>query len=45
MAAKQMRAVLDTMKDMTVCENVVTIRSALNAASEAQMDKLAEELV
>jgi flavorubredoxin len=45
MAAKHMRALLDTMKEMNVCENVVTIRSALNAASEAQMDKLAEELV
>ena len=27
------------------CENVVTIRSAANAAAEAQMDALAAELV
>ena len=29
----------------TLCENVVTIRSAANAAAEAQMDALAAELV
>ena len=45
MAAKLMRAELDGMKNMTVCENVVTIRSAVNAASEAQMDALADEIV
>ena len=28
-----------------VCENVVTIRSAANAAAEAQMDALADEIV
>ena len=28
-----------------VCENVVTIRSAANAAAEAQMDALAAEIV
>ncbi len=40
-----MRAELDGMKNMTVCDAVVTIRSAVNAAAEAQMDALAEELV
>ena len=45
MAAKLMRAELDGMKNMTVCDNVVTIRSAVNAASEAQMDALAAELL
>ena len=45
MAAKLMRAELDGMKNMTVCDAVVTIRSAVNAAAEAQMDALAEELV
>ena len=45
MAAKLMQAELDGMKNMTVCENVVTIRSAVNAASEAQMDALADEIV
>ena len=32
MAAKLMRAELESMKNITVCENVVTIRSAANAA-------------
>ena len=45
MAAKLMRAELESMKNITVCENVVTIRSAANAAAEAQMDALAAELV
>ena len=45
MAAKLMRAELESMKNITLCENVVTIRSAANAAAEAQMDALAAELV
>lgn len=44
MAAKLMRAQLEGMKNISICENVVTIRSAVNAAAEAQMDKLASEL-
>ena len=45
MAAKLMRTELEGMKNITVCENVVTIRSAVSAASEAQMEQLAEELI
>ena len=45
MAAKLMRAELEGMKNITVCENVVTIRSAANEAAKAQMDGLADELV
>ena len=45
MAAKLMRAELESMKNITVCENVVTIRSAANDAAKAQMDALADELV
>ena len=45
MAAKLMRAELEGMKNIMVCENVVTIRSAANAAAEAQMDALADEIV
>lgn len=45
MAAKLMREELGRMKNITVCENVVTIRSAVNAAAEAQMDALAKELL
>ena len=45
MAAKLMRAELESMKNITVCDTVVTIRSAANAAAEAQMDALAAEIV
>ena len=45
MAAKLMRAELEGMKNITLCENVVTIRSAMNDASAAQMDALAAELL
>lgn len=45
MAAKLMRAEVEAMKGMTLCDTVVTIRSAANAAAEAQMDKLADELL
>ncbi|OLA25212.1 MAG: flavodoxin [Faecalibacterium sp. CAG:82-related_59_9] len=45
MAAKLMRAELDGMKNMTVCDTVVTLRSASNAAAEAQMDAMVDELL
>ena len=45
MAAKLMRAELESMKNIAVCDTVVTIRSAANAAAEAQMDALAAEIV
>ena len=45
MAAKLMRAELEGMKNITLCENVVIIRSAMNDASAAQMDALAAELL
>lgn len=45
MAAKLMRAELEGMKNITVCDTVVTLRSASNPAAEAQMDALAEELL
>ena len=44
MAAKLMRAELESMKNIAVCDTVVTIRSAANAAAEAQMDALAAEI-
>lgn len=40
MAAKQMKAVFENMKEITMLEPVVTIRSTLNEGSEAQMDEL-----
>ena len=44
MAAKLMSAELGGMKNLTVCDTVVTIRSAANAAAEARMEELAEEI-
>ena len=43
-AARLMRAKLEEMKDLRVCDAVVSLRSALSPASEAQMDALAAEL-
>lgn len=40
MAAKQMKAVFENMKEITMLEPVVTIRSTLNEGSESQMDEL-----
>lgn len=45
MAAKLMRAELDGMKNITVCDTVVALRSASNAAAEAQMDAMVDELL
>ena len=36
---------LDGMKNITVCDTVVTLRSASNAAAEAQMDAMVDELL
>ena len=33
------------MKNITVCDAVVTLRSASNAAAEAQMDAMVDELL
>lgn len=45
MAAKAMRAKLESCKDITFTETTVQIRSALNEASIAQIEALAEELM
>lgn len=45
MAAKHMTALLGEMKEMTVLEPVVTIRSALNGDSLAQLDQLKDAIV
>ncbi len=44
MAAKCMRTALEGMKNITILDSVVTIKSKLNAESEQQMDALAAEL-
>lgn len=45
MAAKAMRARLESCKDITYTENTVQIRSALNEENIAQIEALAEELM
>ncbi len=44
LAAKVMRGMLENSKDLTFTDTTVTIRSALNADSRAQIDTLADEL-
>ena len=44
-AARSMKALLEGMKELSMIEPEVTIRSALNNESEAQLEKLAEALV
>ena len=41
-AAKQMKEILDSLKNMNVLEPVVTVKSALNDASLEQLDALAD---
>ena len=44
MAAKKMREILDTMKNLTICETTVTIRSAMKDADKESIAKMLEEL-
>ena len=44
-AGKQMRALFEGMKEITMLDPTVTIRSTLNDASEAQMDALVDALL
>ena len=43
-AARLMRAELEKMKDLRLCETEVSLRGALNQTSETQMDALVAEL-
>ncbi len=45
MAAKTMKDIILTMKNITLCENAVTIKSRLNETSRDQMDNLVKELL
>ena len=45
MAARKMSAILETMKDITICEPVVTIKSTMNEANLKTMEELAEKLI
>lgn len=44
-AAKSMKAILDTMKDLTVCDTVVSIKSTMKDADVTAMNTLADELL
>lgn len=45
MAAKTMKGILEGMKELTICEKTVTIKSAMKQENVAQMEELAEELL
>ncbi len=44
-AAKNMRALLEQMRDITICDKVVTIKSAMKESTIADMEALADELI
>lgn len=44
-AARTMKAILEEMKNLTICEEVVTLRSSMKEADRARMEALAEELL
>ena len=44
-AAKCIKAIVEPMKEVTVCEPVITIKSAMNEQNEQDMYKLADELL
>ena len=45
MAAKKMREILDTMKDINIVEPVVTIRSTMKEADKESMNQLVKALI
>ncbi len=42
MAAKQMRAILEGMKDITICDTVVSVKSTMNEVNVDSMKQLAD---
>lgn len=44
-AARTMKAVLESMKNVTVCENTVTVKSAFKDSDVPALEALAEELI
>ncbi len=44
-AGKQMRATLEAMKNITVCDEMVTIKSTMNDSTIEAMEKLADEIL
>ena len=45
MAGKAMKDIISTMKNITVCENTVSIKSKLNETSRIQLEALATEIL
>ena len=45
MAAKAMKDIIATMKNIDLCENTVTIKSVVNETSKEQMRKLTLEIL
>lgn len=45
MAGKQMRAIFEGMKEITICDQVVTIKSTMKDSTIADMEKLADEIL
>ena len=44
-AGKCMKDILNTMKDITICKNQITIKSAMNEQNIKEMENLAEEIL
>ena len=44
-AAKTMKSILEQMKDLTICEPIVTIKTTLNDASQKDLEKLAKNIL
>lgn len=40
-----MKGLLEPMKDVKVCENMVTVKSVMKEENIEQMEKLAEEII
>ena len=45
MSGKLMKEIFSKMKDITICEQMVTIKSAMKEENIVQMEKLADELL
>ncbi len=45
MAGKKMKEYFESMKNITLCENMVTIKSTVNSTTQEQLNALADELL
>lgn len=45
MAGKQVKAIFEEMKDINICENIVTIKTKMTQENEINMKKLAKEIL